>query len=77
MGICGDFSDAIKPFSDPGPSGFPLMQSASGLPEPGPFLSQMHSRIGQGQAFRFQNNECPYIKPDPVSPVSTAAVEQA
>jgi hypothetical protein len=51
--------------SMPGSLGLPLMQSAGGLTEPGPFPPQVHSQIGQGQAFRFQN-ECPYIKPDSV-----------
>ncbi len=55
------------------------MQSADGLTDPGPFPSQVHSRIGQGQAFRFQNNEYPYVKPDPVSanPVSAVGTSRA
>ena len=64
--------NAINPFFDPGPPGFPLMQSVGGLPEPGPFPSQMHGRIGQGQAFRFQTDEYPYVKPNPVSAVGTS-----
>ncbi len=50
--------NAIKPFFDPEPPSFPLMQSAGGLTEPGPFSPQVHNQISQGQTFRFQN-KCP------------------
>ncbi len=41
------------------------MQSAGSLAEPGLFPGQVHRRIGQDQAFRFRNNEYPYVKSDP------------
>ncbi len=69
-------STAIKPFFDPGLPDFLLMQSTGGLTEAGPFLPQAHSQIGQIQAFRSQDNEYPYVKPDP-GVLTTAATGRA
>ncbi len=59
MGIWQRFLQyPIKPFLDPEPPSFPLMQSAGGLTEPGPFPPQRHNPIAQGQTSHFQN-KCP------------------
>ena len=59
------FTFCFRPlFFDPELPSLPLMQSAGDLTESGPFPPQVRGPIGQGQAFRFQN-EYPYVKPDP------------